>query len=502
MGVIQKASIRLTIFSYLGAGLGYFNKVLLFTNFLTLAQVGLINVLNSISVLYAQVATLGISTVSLRFFPYFNDKQKQHHGFFFWCNVVITVGFVLATALFVVFKPVFIQHYSDSSPLLVDFYYYNIPLAFGLLYFQFLESYLRALLKTGVATFSYELLGRLIVTVIIGLYALKIIDFHFFVILYVLGNGLIALILLVYIGYLKQLFIKPVRSNKFRRLLKTIIIYGLFTILSALGGTVLVNIDALMVAAKLDLGQAGIYTTIFLIAMVMTLPFRSIQKIAHPILARYWKDKNMTGMKELYQKTTLIDMVVGGLFFLGLWLNIDCIFRFMPKDYYTAKYAFLLLLTSKYFDMATGLNGYIIVTSKKFRSDMWFMLFLIVFTVVMNLILIPIYGITGAALATLCSITLYNLLRVVFVQYYYKMQPFTINCLWVLLITGIVWVIVAQIPYMHNKYVDITVRSIIISVLYGAGILYFRLSEDVNNLVYSYTKIGYFAPKDKTKNID
>jgi O-antigen/teichoic acid export membrane protein len=160
MGIIQKAGVRLTLFSYAGAALGYFNKILLFTNFLTLQQVGLINVLNNISVLYAQVATLGISTVSLRFFPYFNDKQKQHHGFFFWCNVIITFGFLLATCLFVLLKPLFIQHYIGSSPLLVDFYYYNIPLAFGLLYFQFLESYLRALLKTGVATFAYELVGR------------------------------------------------------------------------------------------------------------------------------------------------------------------------------------------------------------------------------------------------------------------------------------------------------------------------------------------------------
>jgi len=495
MGVIQKASVRLTLFSYAGAALGYFNKILLFTNFLTLQQVGLINVLNNISVLYAQVATLGISTVSLRFFPYFNDKQKQHHGFFFWCNVVITIGFLLATILFIFLKPLFIQHYSASSPLLVDFYYYNIPFALGLLYFQFLESYLRALLKTGVATFAYELVGRVLVTIIIGLYALKLIDFHLFVILYVLGNGLIALILLAYTAYLKQLFLKPVKSVKFGRFLKIIIVYGIFTIMSALGGTVLVNIDSLMVAAKLNLGQAGIYTTVFLIAMVMTLPFRSIQKIAHPIIARYWKERDMKGMRDLYEKASLVDMILGGLLFLGLWCNIDCIFRFMPKDYYTAKYTFLFLALAKYIDMATGLNGYIIVTSKKYRSDLWFMLFLIVATVLMNLVLIPMYGILGAALATLCSIALYNFLRLIFVQYYYKMQPFTINCLWVLIITVAVWVIVSQIPYLHNKYVDIVVRSTVIMVLYGGAILYFKLSKDVNDLIYNYTKIRFFAPE-------
>ncbi|HXP48806.1 MAG TPA: polysaccharide biosynthesis C-terminal domain-containing protein, partial [Bacteroidia bacterium] len=468
-----------------------------FTNFLSVEQVGLISVLNNISVLYAQIATLGMGTISIRFFPYFQEKEKQHHGFFFWGNCVVTAGFLLVTILFVLLKPLFIQHYQVSSPLLVDFYYYNIPLALGLVYFQFLESYLRALLKTGVSTFAYELVGRVLVTIMIALYALKIINFHQFVILYILGNCIIALILLAYIAFLKQLFIKPVKSNRFNRLIKIIMVYGIFTIMSTLGGSILVSIDSLMVAAKLNLGQAGIYSTVFLIAMVMTLPYRSLQKIAHPILARYWKEKNMEGMKELYCKTSLIDMVVGGILFLGLWVNIDSIFRFMPKDYYAAKYAFLLLGLARYFDMATGLNGHIILTSKKFRFDLWFMLILIIVTIVLNLVLIPIYGITGAALATFISISLNNVLRLLFVQYHYKMQPFTLNCLWVLLITILVWAIASQIPTVHNKYFDILLRSTVMVVLYGGAVLYFKLSTDINDLIYSYTKISFFAPKDK-----
>ena len=77
------------------------------------------------------------------------------------------------------------------------------------------------------------------------------------------------------------------------------------------------------------------------------------------------------------------------------------------------------------------------------------------------------------------------------------MQPFTINCLWVLVITIAVWVIAAQIPRLHSKYIDIAVRSVVMTVLYGGAILYFKLSSDVNDLVYSYTKIKYFATSDK-----
>jgi len=496
MGIVQKASIRLTIFSYLGAGLGYLNRILLFTNFLSAEQVGLINILNNISVIYAQIAAMGMTSISIRFFPYFNDKSKRHHSFLFWANCFITVGFLVITILFIFLKPVFIN-YNSNSPLLNDFYYYNIPLALGILYFQFLESYLRSLLKTGVATFTGELVSRILVTIIIGLYALKLIDFHLFVVLYIVCNASLALILLVYIAYLKQLFIRPEKSVKFKRLLKFIILYGIYTSTNALGGTLLVYLDSFMIAAKLNLEQVGVFSTVAYIAMVLVLPFRSIQKIALPLLARYWKERDMDGMKDLYQKTALVDMVFGGLLFMGLWVNIDSLFMFIPKEYSTAKHAFLFLGLARYIDMATGLNGHILVTSKKYRYDLWFMFALIVITVAMNLLLIPIYGITGAALATLISITLYNLLRLAFVKYHYKMQPFTLNCLWVLVITVIVWAIAEQIPTFHNKYIDIAVRSIVMIVLYGGAILYFKLSSDVNDLVYSYTKIKYFAPSDK-----
>jgi O-antigen/teichoic acid export membrane protein len=496
MGIVQKASIKLTVVSYAGAALGYFNKILLFTNFLHPDQVGLIDIMNRVSALFAQFAVLGMTSVGVRFFPYFEDKKKQHHGFLFWSNFVITVGFLASTLLFIFIKPVVIRYYQKDSPLLIEFYYYIIPLAFGLLYFQFLESYLRALLKTVVSTIAYELVGRLLVTATITLYVLKLINFHQFVLLYVLGNCVVALTLLVYAAYLKQLFLRPVISSRLMRLIKIVLVYGFYTILSALGGQILGIIDALMVAAKLNLAQEGIYGTVFLMTTVMMLPYRSILKITHPLLARFWKERNLDSMAELYRKTTLTDMVAGGFFFLLLWLNIFSIFRFMPGEYYSAKYVFLLLAIARYVDMATGINGLIIITSKKFRFDLWCMLFLIVTTIALNWILIPRYNILGSAIATLISISLYNILRVIFVQYFYKMQPFSINCLWVLLITLAVWGIASLLPDLHNKYVDMALKSAVVTVLYCTPIVLFKLSDDVNGLLYSYTKIKYFKPKN------
>src|SRR4029077_15539842 len=99
-----------------------------------------------------------------------------------------------------------------------------------------------------------------------------------------------------------------------------------FTILATLGGSILVNIDTLMIASKLDLGQAGIYTTIFLITAGLTFPFRSIQKITYPLVGRFWKNRDMKSVSDLYEKTTLVMMIIGGFLVLLLWGNADSIF--------------------------------------------------------------------------------------------------------------------------------------------------------------------------------
>jgi O-antigen/teichoic acid export membrane protein len=494
MGIVQKESIKLTVVFYLGSALGYLNRVLLLTNFLTATQVGLTGVLTNVAILYAQFATLGIPNISNRFFPFFMNKEKKHNGFFFWGNIFVFVGFLVTTLLFILFKPLIIRQYIDHSPLIVDYYYYLIPFAFASVYFQFFESYLRSLLKTVVPTFLNEVFSKILVTCTIALYALKLINFHQFVVIYIACNFLLIAVLAIYIIYLKQFFVQPGRSRLYKRLLKPILMFGAFTILSVMGSSILVNIDSLMIASKLSLAQAGIYTTIFLIASGLTLPYRSIQKITYPLVGRFWKNRDMKAVEDLYCKTTLVMMIIGGGVILLLWGNINSIFMFIPKEYYIAKYSFYLLCFAKYVDMITGLNGIITVTSKKYRYDLYFMLLLVIVTIVLNLIFIPLYGITGAALAAMISLVFYNFLRLSFVWINFKMQPFTLNCLWILLITIGTLCIVHFVPFIYNKYVSICINSALIGIIYVGFILFFKFSPEINSIAYRFTGWKYLKP--------
>lgn len=490
MGIVKRDGLKLTIVSYIGIVLGYINKALLFPNFLKPEEVGLANIIIGIAVIYAQLSAMGIVGVILKFFPYFNDKPNKHHGFLFWSKLLVTFGFTVVTLLFILFRPWVVNHYSENSRLLVDYYYYIIPLGLATLLFQLYDSYLRSLFKTVVTSFLNEVVLRLFVTVSITTYAIGWVNFHQFVIIYVILNCSIGIIIMAYAAFLGQLSLKPVFSKKIKRFSKYMLAFGFISILGSAGNAFIANVDALMVAKYISLEATGIYTTVFFISTVMLIPYRSIAKITSPMVAKYWKDNNMVAMQVLYKQVTLICFTVGGFLFIGLWVNIDNIFYFMPKEYAAAKYVFLFISLGRLFDMASGLNGTITITSQKYHYDLFFTIFLIVFTVILNYLFITILdlGINGAALATMITLVIYNTLRLVFVQVNFKLHPFDIRLLWILLIGILSLGINGLIPYLNNVYLDTVLRSLASAGSFILSIYYFKIVPDINSYVDNLLK--------------
>ena len=161
VGIVKRNSITITILSYLGIVVGYVNKILLFPNFLSEEQVGLANILVSMAVMYAQFSAMGINSTIVKFFPFFRTPDRRHNGFFFWTALGVSLGFVLFTTLFLIFREPVTEYYAQKSPLLSKYYLLLIPLGFTTLFFNFFTAWLQALYKTVVSSFVYEVeIGR------------------------------------------------------------------------------------------------------------------------------------------------------------------------------------------------------------------------------------------------------------------------------------------------------------------------------------------------------
>src|ERR1700741_2575829 len=140
MGIVEKQATKNAIYSYLGAGLGFITVMGL--SRMTTAENGVVRILISYAALFAQFANLGFTSVTIRFFPYFRNKDKGHHGFLFYALFVSLIGFLICWLIFLFLQPHLIESNRAKSPLFVSYMFYLMPLTFFTVFFNIFDSYL------------------------------------------------------------------------------------------------------------------------------------------------------------------------------------------------------------------------------------------------------------------------------------------------------------------------------------------------------------------------
>jgi O-antigen/teichoic acid export membrane protein len=482
MGIIEKQATKNALYSYLGAALGFLTVIWLPRLMSTDAN-GLIRVLVSVSTLLAQFANLGFSSVTIRLFPYFRDKDKGHHGFLYYGLLISGAGFVLCFLTFFILKNKIIEWNIEKSKLLVDYLYYLMPLTLFTIFFTLFDNYLRACYSSVVGSFTKEFLQRVLILLVLAMYFFQIITFEVFVLFYVVATCLPTLLLLIRIIQLDEWHVKPVRGFMTKELRNEILKLSFFTILSGGAGALIANIDTIMVNQMLGLQKTGIYGIAFYFGTIIIIPARSLYRITTSIVAEAFKKDDMKEIASLYNKSCNNQLMIGLLLFIGIWSNLDNIMHLLPAEYSEGKNVILFISAGYLVDMGTGINNIIILTSKDYRYDSFFMFVVVVITILANYFLIPIYGITGSAIATAITIAAYNILRWLFLRVRYQLQPYDTNTLKLLLIAVVSFLPGYFIPEMKQLVLDIAVRSTIVGGLFILLVLKTEATPEMNNKI-------------------
>ena len=99
MGFIQKSAFRMMVITTLGLLLGYLNKGILFVLILNSEEIGLLNLLVSVGLLFSQLANLGAVNVISKFAPFFNDNQQQRQSFLSLNIFLVIAGIIIFTLI-------------------------------------------------------------------------------------------------------------------------------------------------------------------------------------------------------------------------------------------------------------------------------------------------------------------------------------------------------------------------------------------------------------------
>lgn len=238
-----------------------------------------------------------------------------------------------------------------------------------------------------------------------------------------------------------------------------------------------------MIAAVLEKGidLAGVFGFATVITSIIQAPQRGIVAASLPHLSKAWKDKNFPLLQRIYQRSSINQLIFACGIFLLIWMNFsEAIKTFGIKaTYLEGAWVFFLLGLTKIVDMGTGVNAQIIATSTKWRFEL-------VSGIILLLIMLPLtyfftksFGLTGPAIATLISITIYNFLRIIFLWKKFKLFPFTLQTL-ITLLLAIVCYGICYYAFNHLQgFTGMILRSLVFIALYATGTILLNLTPDI-----------------------
>ncbi len=485
MGVVIRQSIITTIISYVGVVIGYINLLYLYPKFLSPEEVGLFRTIQDAAILLSPFAQFGLASGIFRYYPQFVKDQKTSGSFISLMLLLAIIGFAIFLVVFQIFETSILNYFSDNAKEIIHYSSLILWLTLILLITTLLEAYSRSLLKTVVPSLLREVVSRALLSLFVLLYFLKYLTFQEFILSTTIGYLLCLLTLLFYLALGGDLKISLEFSVHHKTKVPELLKYSLLSFAGTAGLIIIGKVDSIMVSGLLGFAANAVYTTAFYMATVIEVPKRALSQVAMPLIARAFEKNDLQDIKTIYQKTSINQFIIGSLMLIGVWANLDNIFDLMPKRevYEVGKYVVLIIGFGKLMDMIFGPSSEIIVLSKYYGFNIILIILLAGSIVFANNLLIPSYGIEGAAIGAALALIFFNTTKFIFIWITLKMQPFTFGTLKVLLISILSIGINMLLPKVNFVLIDIFYRSAIITIVFGILVLLSNASPDGNNLM-------------------
>jgi O-antigen/teichoic acid export membrane protein len=424
MGKVAKQSIQTTIFSYIGVVIGYFNVLWLYPYAMDASELGTFRTIQDLGLLFVPFAQLGVGHGITRYFP---KLESNKSAFLSYSLMIAVAGFLVVSILFIGLRTQIIGLFAANSPEVVDFLGVVLLITLFALLNSILDSYSRSYLKIAIPTFFREVFLRLLTGCLVGAYLLKWISFPQVMSGLVCVYGLALAGVLIYLIWLDVLNFDLNWKTFPKGFKSSFIQFSLITFLATAASTLIMKIDSIMVSSMISLEANAIYTIAFSMALVIELPRRAISQVVMPVVSDHFANDNLTEINVLYKQVSNRQLYVCILLFIGIWANIDAVYSLIPNReiYMAGKSVVFLIGLGKLFDVAFSINSEILVFSKFYRFNLILTIAMSTLIILLNLIMIPIYGIEGAAGASAIVMLLFNLVKYIFLKIRLGLEPFS-----------------------------------------------------------------------------
>lgn len=485
MGVIQRQGIKSSIVSYTGVIIGFISTLFVYP--LDWELYGSIQYWITSATILTPILRQGSTALINKFYPRF--KKDGIKGFMGMIILITTVT-IIGMSIFLLLIGILFQNTSFIRGLNID--------SSNVLYV-----YLLAIIMIYSTSFQYHAanMRRIVVPDIISKIGYKLINIIIILLVYfnIMDDSWSAPLLItlyLFAGFLMVTYLKSLNklnifgfkfSSLDRQIKKSLFRYWLFGGLNYLGILLAYKIDLFMIGTFVNKESVGYYSLFLYMSNLMIIPMASINAISGPIIAESFEHNDIKNIDEIYKKSSNNILVFGAIVFLLIWVNLPFLLEIMRngKELIPLTTILLLLGLSKIFDLMTSVNNLIMIYSKWYHVNLILLLVMATCNIILNTLFIDLYGILGAAVATLISVFTFNLLKTGFIFIKLNIQPITKNTLYILsiLTLGLLLTTYLQNITILNPVISIGIYTVLVSAIFIPIFYFLKLSPELNGLL-------------------
>ena len=483
MGVVSSQSFKNLISTYAGFAIGALNVLILYPYFLSQEYYGLVTFLLSAANLIWPFLAAGFHNALIRFYSAYETRRDQDTFLSYALIVPLITGTFIGLISWWLYDWILV-YFSDKNQLIQPYAWLIVPLGVLNAYFEMFYSWVKVFLKSVFGNLMKEIFHRLAITLLLALLYFDWIQVEDFI--YYLSAVYLLRVLVI------GLYALQVYSPKFHlRSLpnyRSVLSYSSLILLAGFIAVALFDLDKVMIEYFMPVENVPIYGIAVYIAAVIAVPVKAMNQIAKPLTASYINADKLKPLEDLYQRSSITLLIISGFIFLMIVCNLDQIYAIIPEEYRGGYSIVIWIGLIKVFDNLLGNGGSILYYSDYYKVTLIGGLIIVALAIAFNALLIPLYGILGAGIATFLAFLLYDLLKLILVYKRFGIIPFSVKTFYVIILLSSLYLLFAYWHFGFHPLIDITLKSLIITTLFIFLVMRFQLSDDLTALVRSIRK--------------
>jgi len=364
------------------------------------------------------IGKLGLDTALLRFIAQYNAQRKVKTAKYIYLkSIIVIVPLSLFLSVFLYyFSPLLAEKVFEKPHLA---FYFKL-MSFALLPFVLLSinsESLRAFKKIKEYTTLQNLLPFLCAFIFFSIffYILHIKNIKVIIIAYILGIGISFFISFLLLnkefsnenGEFEQVSLRQILSISLPMFLSS----SLFMVMSWT--------DTIMLGMWRTEEEVGIYNVAVRLSMITSFTLGAINSIAAPKFAEFWGKKDLEGLKKIAQQSTKLIFWTSAPILILYILFPKFFMDIFGKEFRGGASALVFLTIGQFVNASVGSVGYILQMTGKQKIFQNVVLIGSIINIILNIILIPTFGETGAAIASAIAISFINIIPFFLIRYYY-----------------------------------------------------------------------------------